>query len=143
MKDYRKESPKKFLTQIIRASPFADYLTMEINEVLSDHLEIQVDIDKWKIQDYSENDVCYGFFYGIIDTAAFLSIQNKIDRYKHLFTLNLNVSHLDVNFMVNKIFLNAKCVQITNDYAYSFVKIYLSNRKIIANANVSFIVKEL
>ena len=135
--------PKEILTQLMNASPYTKFLEIVVAGVSTSSVKLKININRWREKKNQDGFVNFGYLYGVVDTAAWLSIINTLGKYQHAVTLSMHINHLDKNLSEDNIFVEAQCIKIQDKHVYTFVEIFQKNKKILANANVNFILKTM
>ena len=132
---------KDQLTQFLRAIPYVQYLEINVYEISLDCVILKTNLEKWRLDFDQRMYINYGFIYGIVDTVAYLAILNRLRAYRPAVTLSLKIDHFTSDFSVNDLYFKAECIEIKKQYAYSYITVYQLNKKVIANANATFLFK--
>ncbi|PPR76027.1 MAG: hypothetical protein CFH01_01994 [Alphaproteobacteria bacterium MarineAlpha2_Bin1] len=143
MKILKKKLDVKNLNQFLAAIPYAKYIDISVDSISLTDVILIANINKWNLESSIDNDINNSFMYGAIDTAAYLAILNRVGKFKSAVTLSLKINHLSKKNSREGIYFKAQCVELKKQYAYSFVKVFQSGEKIIANANAIFLFNHL
>ena len=135
------EFNKNQLTQFLNAIPYVQYLDINVHKISLDCVILKTNLEKWRLDFDQRMYINYGFIYGIVDTVAYLAILNRLRAYRPAVTLSLKIDHFTSDFSVNDLYFKAECIEIKKQYAYSYITVYQLNKKVIANANATFLFK--
>ena len=135
------EFNKNQLTQFLNAIPYVQYLDINVHKISLDCVILKTNLEKWRLDFDPGKYINYGFIYGIVDTVAYLAILNRLRAYRPAVTLSLKIDHFTSDFSVNDLYFKAECIEIKKQYAYSYITVYQLNKKVIANANATFLFK--
>ena len=143
MKISRNILDEKNLNKFLAAIPYAKFIEITVYRISSNNVILKSNINKWNLEGCNDDEINNSFMYGAIDTTAYLAILNRVGEYRPAVTLSLKISHLSTKSLNKYIYFRADCIKLSKDNAYSFVKVFQSDKKVIANANATFLFKPL